>query len=162
MQFYNNNVQSHKCNRICQKLGMPRPELPQNLTAAGGVWSQQRFENALRAGMERAGIILDNVPKDPQEEAAEKVYVCVCVRVGVHVYVFVCVRARVCARGRGCVLLGFVSVDREMLVYVCETHTVFHSVLQCLAVSCSVLQFVAVSCRALQCVVYAGLIIHMV
>jgi len=136
---------------------MPRPELPQNLTAAGGVWSQQRFESALRAGMERAGIIPDNVPKDPQEEAAEKVYVCVCVcvRVGVHVYVFVCVRARVCARGCGCVLSGFVSVGREVLVYVCETHTVFRSVSQCLAVSCSVLQCLAVFCSLLRCV--AGL-----
>ena len=65
-------IKTHKCNRICSKLGLPRPQMTTGLAPARGIWSAQRFEDALRKGMERLGLRDDRAGKSPQEEAEEK------------------------------------------------------------------------------------------
>jgi len=65
-------IKTHKCNRICSKLGLPRPQMPKDLSSAQGIWSAQRFADAVRTGMEMLGLHDDRATKSPQEEAAEK------------------------------------------------------------------------------------------
>ena len=31
-------IKTHKCNRICSKLGLPRPQMPADLASARGIW----------------------------------------------------------------------------------------------------------------------------
>ena len=48
-------------------------QIPKNLTSSTGIWSSQRFGEAMLAGIDMAGLG-QNVSQDPREEVAEKVH----------------------------------------------------------------------------------------